>query len=855
MCTPIVCELEGVKFVEANGMEEEERLEWLQIVKDMFYHAYHGYMEHAFPSDNLLPLTCRGGEFALSKIPLLTLIDALDMLAILEDRVEFERGVRYVIDHSNFDIDENVSVFETTIRVLGGLLSAHMFAINKRLALLPNGMYKNELLTLAIDIADRLMPAFQTKTGIPYGTVNLRRGVPIGETTIASSAGAGSLTMEFTMLSALTGDIKYANASRVAARALNASRSSMGLLGKHIDNRNGDWYETLSGPGSNSDSVYEYFLKMYMNFGDVEFLHIFEELYDAIMTYNRVGDWFFDMNMYDESQIRRSQMIFENLVAFFPGLQVAFGQLSAASNSLNAFHQVWREFGFTPERFDVQSWDLQWSRRDYVLRPELAESTFYMHEATQDSSWLRAGAHIVESIENHCKTDCGYASVKDVETKQLKDEMPSFFLAETCKYLYLLFNTSSFIRNGNFVFTTEAHPFPISQETAGLELIQKLVKSKSGTLTDRNDDTCSVAPFWLAYSYQEDYHVITEKENTRLYDEAFYPWSSCELHTEKKPSKVVQSHVVNGGEKLGDFYVHRVGQFTRVTQEQTQQWIDFVRYGQNQLLVAMMPAKELITTSNSGISKAPLVPVYRTFQLHTAPSTVIKLLSFTCSVQVLLDLKSLNKEHHDETTAFRFPCMQSKFGGYPFLPHSIAFAMAGLVIADPIDACTTLQGNHYRGKYVLANQVKCSYEEKSANVDASGAFGLLIWIAEKLETDIDDVLVEVWTSKRPDGTKFPENITIPIIMVSHSLGKWLDSIKDTDIGIRLDLETFVYSNFDISQLWQMKSQDREDDLFFMISAKHFDKVWLCGPQWSVEVKSSATSVIAILENGPSTNDQ
>ncbi|KAL0583235.1 hypothetical protein ABG067_006843 [Albugo candida] len=551
MCAPVVCELQGETFVEANGMEEEERLEWLQVVKDMFYHAYHGYMDHAFPSDDLLPLSCRGGSFALSKIPLLTLIDALDMLAILEDRVEFERGIRYVIEHTNFDLDENVSVFETTIRVLGGLLSAHMFAINERLALLPNGMYKNELLTLAIDIADRLMPAFQSESEIPYGTVNLRRGVPIGETTIANTAGAGSLTMEFTMLSVLTGDIKYANASRISARALYESRSKAGLLGKHIDIQNRMWREMLSGIGVNADSVYEYYLKMYMNFGDVEFLRIFEEMYDAIMTHNRVGDWY------------------------------------------------------------------------------------------------------------------------------------------------------------------------------------------------------------------------------------------------------------------------------------------------TNLLVAMMLDQEQVLKSNSGSIKAPLVPVYRTFQLHTAPSTAIKLISFTCSVQVLLDPISSTEEHYEDTTVFRFPCIQSKVGGFSFFPHSIAFAMAGLVVADPIDACTKLQGDHYRGKYVIVDHGMCTHEEKAVNVIASGAIALLVWVTKKLDVMADDVVVDASALNRPDDSISADTIAIPIAIVSNSVGDWLCSFRDTGMGLRLDLETSVNSNLDVSQRSLLRTQAVQKEVFpfLMLSKKHPDKIWLSGPQWGVVIRS------------------
>lgn len=804
----------------------------------MLQYVSHGYLKHAFPSDDLLPLSCRGGKLGLSIIQVPMSIGALDMLAVLEDRTEFERVVRYIIKNSDFDVDENVSVFETTIRGLGRLLSAHMFAVNKHLALLPEGMYKDELLTLAIDIADRLMPVLETDTGIPYGSVNLRRGKQTGGNPNANSAEVGSLTMEFTMLSVLTGDIKYANASRIAARALYKSRSKIGLLGKHINNLNSDWIETTSGPGSNADSVYEYFLKMYMTFGDVEFLHIFEELYDAIMTHNKVGDWLFDVSMYHGSRYGKPQMTFENLVAFFPGLQAAFGQLSAASNSLNAFHKVWREFGFTPERFDVNSWNLNWDRRDYVLRPELAESTFFMHEATQDSSWLRAGAHMIESIETHCKTDCGYASVKDVQTKALKDEMPSFFLAETCKYLYLLFNTSSFIRNGNFVFTTEAHPFPISHAIVGLESVQKLMETDMHSKSKRTDDSCGEDPFWLSHPYQKDHRVNFKMEDARLYDEALYPWSYCDFQVEKQPRELNQDIVVSGGEELGNFRVHQVGQLTRVTQEQSQEWIDFIPYGQNQLLVAMMPNQEQGTESNPGIMKTPVVPVYRTFQLITAPSTAIRLFSFTCSVHILLNMKSSNTVSRNEGTVFRFPCIESRTGGLSYLPHSITFAAAGLVVAYPLDACTRLDGNHYRGKYVLVSRGKCSYEEKVANVFASGALGIFIWITEDHEMMISDELIEAATPNFDDPS-FADNITIPIVIISHILGEWLRSFKDSGMGVRLDRETFVYSILDISQrsLVKTKAVEKEDYPFLMLSETHPDKVWLGGPEWGVVIRS------------------
>eukprot|EP01032_Pedospumella_encystans_P014294 gene14294-16431_t len=168
--------------------------------KQMFYHAYDSYMHNAFPEAELLPISCTGGKFDLIKIPLVTLIDTLDTLVILGNHSEFRRAVNIIsADLPDFNLDANVSVFETTIRVLGGLLSAHLMAIDPKLNIYDEHTtpYDGRLLSLSLDLGERLLPAFETRTSIPYGTVNLRYGVPRGETKVASTAGAGSLLLEF----------------------------------------------------------------------------------------------------------------------------------------------------------------------------------------------------------------------------------------------------------------------------------------------------------------------------------------------------------------------------------------------------------------------------------------------------------------------------------------------------------------------------------------------------------------------------------------------------------------------------------------------------------------------------------
>ena len=136
----------------------------------------------------------------------LTLVDALDTFVILGDKPGFERAVRTVIDQVHFDLDVRVQVFEVTIRMLGGLLSSHIFATDAKYGFdLP--WYKGELLDLAYDLGKRLLPAFtNSPTGIPWARVNLARGHITDRNPETCSAAAGSLILEFATLSRLTGD-------------------------------------------------------------------------------------------------------------------------------------------------------------------------------------------------------------------------------------------------------------------------------------------------------------------------------------------------------------------------------------------------------------------------------------------------------------------------------------------------------------------------------------------------------------------------------------------------------------------------------------------------------------------------
>lgn len=459
----------------ARHFSEEQMAAVRQRIKSMFYHAYNSYLNNAFPYDELRPLTCDGqdtwGSFSL------TLIDALDTLLVLGNRTEFQRVASLLQDSVDFDIDVNASVFETNIRVVGGLLSAHLLAGRAGMQLEPGWPCSGPLLRMAADAARKLLPAFQTPTGMPYGTVNLLRGVSPTETPVTCTAGVGTFILEFATLSRLTGDPTFEDAARRALSALWDTRSEIGLVGNHIDIVTKKWVAQDAGIGAGVDSYFEYLVKGAIMLQDEELLNMFRAYDRAIQNYTRFDDWYLWVQMHKGTV---TMPVFQSLEAFWPGLQSLLGNLDSAARTFQNYYSVWRQFGGLPEFYSITQGYTVDKREGYPLRPELIESAMYLFRATGDHTYLQFGLDAVESIERIARTPCGYASVRDLRDHQLDNRMESFFLAETIKYLYLLFDPAHFLHGGGaegdgsweeggdggqcvlgaggFVFNTEAHP-------------------------------------------------------------------------------------------------------------------------------------------------------------------------------------------------------------------------------------------------------------------------------------------------------------------------------------------------------------------------------------------------------------
>ncbi|XP_077987220.1 ER degradation-enhancing alpha-mannosidase-like protein 3 [Glandiceps talaboti] len=443
-------------------------------VVEMFNHAYDSYMTYAYPADELMPLSCRGrvrgeetsrGDIddALGKFSL-TLIDTLDTLAVVGELDKFDEAVRLVSRDVTFDTDIVVSVFETNIRVLGGLLGGHVMALAIKDQTNRMQWYNDELLNMAKDMGQRLLPAFNTTTGMPYPRVNLRYGVQSGKSRTGTerdtcTACAGTMILEFAALSRLTGESIFEEKAHRAMQYIWEKRHrSNNLVGTTINIHNGDWVRRESGVGAGIDSYYEYCLKAYILLGEEIYLERFNKHYDAIMRYVSNGPLLIDVHMH--KPLTKSRNFMDALLAFWPGLQVLVGDIKPAIETHEMLYQVTKKHNFLPEAFTVDH-NVYWGQ--HPLRPEFVESTYFLYKATNDPYYLEVGQNILDNLNHHARVPCGFAGMKDVRTGSHEDRMDSFVLAETFKYLYLLFAEPEdlIIELDDYLFTTEAHLLPL----------------------------------------------------------------------------------------------------------------------------------------------------------------------------------------------------------------------------------------------------------------------------------------------------------------------------------------------------------------------------------------------------------
>jgi len=418
---------------------------------------------------------------------MLTLIDSLDSLLVMQEYGRFNDAIARMKRDLSFDKDVSVSVFETNIRVLGGLLSAHQLSTALR-GTKPIEYDGHFLLDKAVELADRLLPAFDTPTGIPYHVVHLQHGLQRDDLTSKTCPAAGaSFLVELGLLSKLTGDDKYTQAAHRATSAIWSRRSKIDLVGSMIDVESGKWVQSHTSIGAGIDSFFETVFKGYVLLGDAELLRSFDTAYAATKKHLLIEGWHVEVDMHQGADQVYSYY-FSALQAFWPSLQVIAGHVREAVSAFRSMTQLWYKYKGLPDIYDHKRAGTLGYAKDYPLRPEMIESAYQLFKATGNRKYVTFGRDFLLSLQTANKVECGYAASRDVtasasqlyhkqrqnkdesmttrytssykKKKLLDDRMDSFFLSETLKYLYLLFDEALPASERESVFCHQSSPPP-----------------------------------------------------------------------------------------------------------------------------------------------------------------------------------------------------------------------------------------------------------------------------------------------------------------------------------------------------------------------------------------------------------
>jgi mannosidase alpha-like ER degradation enhancer 2 len=426
----------------AAPMSAAEKAAMAERVRAEALHAWEGYRKYAWGHDELHPLSKKPFDW-YGKTLLMTPVDALDTLTLMGLKPQADEA-RELID-TKLDLDQDIYVkdFEITIRLLGSLLSSYELTGDKR------------LLELADELGRRMLPMFNSPTGMPYEYVNLHTGAVRG--TKSNPAEIGSLLIEYGVLARHTGKQEYYNKAKRALVELYKRRSSIGLVGSEIDVETGVWSDPTAGIMGGTDSYYEYLLKASILFGDQDCARMWRDSEVAIEKYladrRPDGLWYGQADMNTGA---RTHTYYGALDAFYPAVLVLSGDGKQAADLQESSYRMWTLAGVEPEVLDYSR--MQIAAPNYELRPEIMESNYYLYHATHNAKYLAMGKTYFDALVKYCRTDEAYAALADVRSKKQKDSMESFFFAETFKYLYLLYAPESTLDFNSVIFNTEAHP-------------------------------------------------------------------------------------------------------------------------------------------------------------------------------------------------------------------------------------------------------------------------------------------------------------------------------------------------------------------------------------------------------------
>jgi endoplasmic reticulum Man9GlcNAc2 1,2-alpha-mannosidase len=523
--------------------QEEDWSAQRDAVREVFKTSWAGYEKYAWGMDEYNPLSRKGKTMVEGGMGWI-IVDALDTAMMMNLTSEVARAREWIKTSLHYTANHEVNTFETTIRMLGGLLSAH-YVSNTYPYLAPqldddaNQPGEDLYIEKATDLADRLMGAYESPSGIPFASVNLNTSMGVSshlDAGASSTAEAATLQLEMKYLAKLTGEPVYWQKAETIMRVIESQHREDGLLPIYIYPNTGEFRGENIRLGSRGDSYYEYLIKQYLQTGCVEnvYLDMWDEALEGIkknlITYSRLAN----LTILAERQSGLQQPMtdkMDHLVCFMPGtiaLAVTGGQTVAEAKAHlgtawtskhdenlhlagELMKTCWGMYKVTPTGlapeiayFRVDDPQPRWQahidpswtppisadlsddvqapwRMDYDIhtndvhnlqRPETIESLFYMYRITRDKKYREWGWEMFESFREHTAvTDeitgqiYAYTSLdtvmeNPVKERKRRDNMESFWLAETLKYFYLLFSEDDFFALDKVVFNTEAHPLP-----------------------------------------------------------------------------------------------------------------------------------------------------------------------------------------------------------------------------------------------------------------------------------------------------------------------------------------------------------------------------------------------------------
>ncbi|ORX54910.1 seven-hairpin glycosidase [Hesseltinella vesiculosa] len=478
-----------------------------QAVKGAFAHAWNGYRQYAMGHDELKPLTNGTSDpFAHWGA---TLIDSLDTMLIMGMQDEFLEAL-VEVEKVEFKTNSSIIVFETIIRYLGGLLSAYELS-NEQHPILINKAY---------ELGKLMAPAFDSPTGIYPHTWNPTKpeeyfGSLTADLSMHMELFALSYHSKDNTFARLAQNITNKMQDMNARGQSKGGSVIPGLYPTGIDTRLDRFTDYVVRLGAMGDSWFEYLIKhfVYVEGALEQYRDMYVESMDSVKKYVLAFSPGSDMIFIPSYNTftKMSDFTMDHLACFVPGM-LAVGakildrpeDMDLAKGSLETCVHMYRSSatGLGPERWGFNyaiTYDrtlyemdipkqkapepryqvnyplpekperyrsIQAQDRNYHLRPETVESLYVLYRLTGDQKYQEYAWEIFEAIEKNCKTPSGYAAIMNVDwlpgpqelERNQADSMESFLLAETFKYLYLIFSPPDVISLDDYVFNTEAHP-------------------------------------------------------------------------------------------------------------------------------------------------------------------------------------------------------------------------------------------------------------------------------------------------------------------------------------------------------------------------------------------------------------